>query len=267
MPETSSPNTRRLLMLILAISVVARLVAALFLGNEVLPSPGAYDQISYNRLAQRIVDGHGMTSPIQWWPMTQPDAPTAHWSFLYTYALAGVYAVFGQAPLLARLLQAIAVGLLLPLATYGLARRVFDERVALWSAGLSAIYIYFVYYSAALMTEMFTIVAVLWMLQQVVRLQEGPADRRAWILLGLSIGIAGLLRQVALLPVPFLCPLSRPGPRFRGLGARAGVPKSQSRRGKSRWTIVGERRLWGAERTLRSQGRSIGRVQCLAAKS
>ncbi len=193
----------RLLWLILFASVLVRLAAALYLGNQVLPLPGTFDQVSYDMLARRVLDGHGFTVAAQWWPATRAGEPTAHWSFLYTGFLALVYGLVGYQPLVARLLQASIVGLLLPLGLYQLGRRTFGERVGLWAAALGAFYIYFIYYSATLMTEMFTILALIWLLVVTLDLAARPTGRR-WVVFGLLIGLGALLRQVTLVAAPVL---------------------------------------------------------------
>ena len=110
---------------ILILSVVFRVAAALYLGDKVVDLPGTNDQISYNTLAIRVLGGHGFSFGETWWPITKPNAPTAHWSFLYTFYLVGVYLVFGQHPLVARLIQAVLVGLLQPFLAYQIGRRIF----------------------------------------------------------------------------------------------------------------------------------------------
>ena len=105
------PTHRRWLWIIVAIAVTARLAAALLMGERVEPLPGIHDQISYDTLAQRLLAGHGFSFPVAWYPFTPPNQPTAHWSYLYTLTLAGVYAVFGHHPLAARLIQALASSL------------------------------------------------------------------------------------------------------------------------------------------------------------
>jgi len=162
----SSPLVRALarpwLPLILGLSALLRLAAALWLGDVVIELPGTADQISYHTLALRLLDGHGFTFSQPWWPMTAANAATAHWSYLYTFYLTGVYALFGPHPLVARLIQALIVGILHPLLAYLLAMRLFhDSRVGLVAAALTAVYAYFVYYSATLMTEPFYITAIL----------------------------------------------------------------------------------------------------------
>ena len=198
---------------ILCLSVFLRVSAAVYLGNEVEALPGTFDQISYDALARRVGDGSGFTFDRSWWPQTAAEAPTAHWSYLYTLFLAGVYAIAGPNPLVARILQAVIVGTLHPFLAFWIARRIFGVAVGLVAALGTAIYVYFVYYAAVLMTEAFYIPAILASLAIALAISDRTqkTDRRVLsqtvlpgVLLGLSIGIAVLLRQVYLLFVPFL---------------------------------------------------------------
>ena len=199
-----SPLSNRLWLLILLASLALRLAAVAVMGNRVEGLPGIVDQISYHTLAQRVLSGHGFTMPTDWWPVTRANEPTAHWSYLYTLYLTAVYAVFGVKPLAARLLQALIVGLLWPWLTLRVGRRVGGPAVGLVAAAWSAVYGYFAYYSAALMTESFYITAILWTLDRSLTLAHGDWRKRQWALLGLAIGVTVLLRQVFLVFVPVL---------------------------------------------------------------
>lgn len=197
--------TKRLA-IILTISVLLRVGAALYMGNSVEVLPGTYDQVSYHALSLRVLEGHGFSFGSTWWPLTAADAPTAHWSFLYTLYLTAMYALFGPNPLVARLCQAVIVGLFQPLLAFLIGRHVFGERAGLWAAGFTAIYIYFIYYAATLMTEPFYIVAImgaLYILLNLRRPKPGQEFRLA-IILGVILGTTILLRQVFLLIVPVL---------------------------------------------------------------
>ena len=204
---------------IIGVAVVLRLASAIYQGDAVAPLPGIYDQISYDELARRVISGHGFTFPVAWWPMTQAGAPTAHWSFLYTLYLAAVYLVFGLHPLAARVVQAIIAGILYPWLSYRLGRRLFGGPVGLAAAAISALYPYFVYYGGALMTETFYILAVLWALDLTMEISQRRevglrisgvgfpsilGTAKPWLLLGLALGLATLLRQLILFFVPFL---------------------------------------------------------------
>lgn len=202
-------SEKGILALLIIISVLARVAAALYMGDQVTELPGIFDQISYHALAGRVLGGHGFSFGQDWWPITRANSPTAHWSFLYTFYLCAVYSVFGPHPLAARILQAVVVGILQPYLTYLLGRQIFSAAAGLIGAGLSAVYIYFIYYSGALMTEPFYITAILGSLYLAIRITGQPAEmnvQRAILLssFGLVLGSAVLLRQLFLLFIPFL---------------------------------------------------------------
>jgi len=194
---------RHSLALIIFIAVLIRIPAALYLGDQVTALPGIHDQISYNALAKSILAGNGYQFTQDWYPFTPANTPTAHWSFLYPLYLAGVYGLVGFHPLVARLVQAVVGGALVCLLLYAIGRRLFDRRVALLGAALSAVYAYFIYYNAALMTETFFIVAILLSLYLALELKEKPSVT-GWAAFGFSMGVAALLRQTAFLVLPVI---------------------------------------------------------------
>lgn len=208
-------SAKWLLPAILIAAVVLRTTSALYQGNELVALPGVYDQLSYHALAERVAVGHGFSFEKAHWPATRAGEPTAHWSYLYTLFLTAVYLPFGPQPLAARLLQALLVGALHTWLTWRIAARLFGSTVGLLATGLGAVYVYFVYYAGALLTEPFFIVGVLWTLDCALRLGERNRARSTqqvgttvelglWCELGLAIGVTVLLRQLFLLFVPFL---------------------------------------------------------------
>ncbi len=208
MQSTEISKNRKWLLIILAVSVMARVAAALYFGDRVVDLPGTFDQISYDMLAKQVLGGHGFTVAKDWWPLTPAGAPTAHWSYLYTLYLTGVYKIFGYHPLAARFIQAVAVGILMPWLIFRMGERHFGYRVGVVAAAISAGYSYFIYYTATLMTEMFYITAILWSFDVAERLtrasKDGSRSKALWLWLGVSLGSAVLLRQVFLLVIPFL---------------------------------------------------------------
>jgi hypothetical protein len=207
------------LWLAMLVALILRLGSALVQGDVALPLPGVSDQVSYDALARRVLAGHGFSFGSDWWPATRAGEPTAHWSYLYTLWLVSFEAWAGPHPLVPRLAQAVLAGILHPWLAWRLGTRVFGERAGLIAAWLSAVYLYFVYYAGALMTETFTILAILWTLNQAIELADSrvePGDSASvqprsayaaampWATLGLAIGLAALLRQVTLLMVPVI---------------------------------------------------------------
>lgn len=194
-------KTHPLTILIIA-SILIRVAMAFWLGDRAEPLSGAYDQISYDTLAQSILAGKGFSFPTNWYPFTLANEQTAHWSYLYALYLAGVYAVVGHHPLVARLIQVLLSGLNIWLA-YRIGRRLFGEWVGLAAAALTSVYTYFVFFNAALMTQTFYIIAVLAVIDLTLAVLENPS-RRSWILLGVSIGVGALFRQTLLIFAPLV---------------------------------------------------------------
>ena len=196
-------KSERLLAFILIAAVLIRIPVAIYMGDQVTELPGIQDQVSYDALARSLLEGRGYSFTENWYPFTKANTPTSHWSFLYPLYLAGLYAITGYHPLIARLIQAILGGALLCFLVYKIGRRVVNEETGLVGASLAAVYGYFIYYNAALMTETFFIVLILLALFLGIELKENPTLMK-WVGLGFSLGLAALLRQTVLLFVPFL---------------------------------------------------------------
>jgi hypothetical protein len=254
---------RRWLIAIVAIGAVVRVGAAVYLGDEVVPVSGAYDQIFYHDLALNLLEGDGFVFTRPPWPFIKPGEPTAYYSFLYPMFLAGIYAAAGPHAVVARIVQALICALL-PLQVFGLTRGILSQgagrraqeegqedaerptgvptqsvgtretgRVwkpslqgssqgargdgaALVAAGITAVYAYFVLYSASLQSEGIYLVLVAWALLLTVKLAEGPTWQR-WLAWGLAVTLASLFRQVfmPIAAVLFLYIVFKAGRRVR----------------------------------------------------
>jgi 4-amino-4-deoxy-L-arabinose transferase-like glycosyltransferase len=193
---------RRWLLLILGLGLLPRLAAALYMGSQVQPVSGAFDQIFYHDLALNLLAGKGYVFTVPPWPFIQPGAPTAYYSFVYPLFLAAIYGLVGPQALVARIVQALISGLL-PWLVYLLVKRILagsrspaGERagsVAL--AAITAGYAYFALYSAALQTEALYLVLVAWALLLTLKLAERPTWQ-LWLGWAAAVTLASLLRQV-----------------------------------------------------------------------
>lgn len=195
---------KQILTVIILISVFTRAAAALMMGNSVQQLPGISDQLTYHTLANRLLDGFPFTFDRPWWPATQANEPTAHWSYLYTYFLSFLYLIFDRNVLMARLTQVILVGVFQPLFLYLFAKNFTNSLVALIAAFWISVYTYIVYYSAALMTESLffcTLIAIFYFASQI---KHEPDSIKHYIFLGIFSAATVLLRQVFLLFLPFL---------------------------------------------------------------
>ena len=207
MNRSYSISAWTLLSSIMALAVLLRLASAFYQGNSVTDLPGVYDQISYDGLARRVVDGYGFSFAEGHWPVTRGGEPTAHWSYLYTLYLTVIYKFFGVYPLIARVIQALLAGIFQTILMWRIGTRLFNRTVGLIAAALNAAYIYFFYYAGALITETFYITGILWTFDICFRLLREDAKNIRfvqWFELGMAIGFTVLLRQVFLLFLPFL---------------------------------------------------------------
>lgn len=201
-------NNRKWLVAILALSVALRLGVSLYLGDAVVKLPGVTDQLSYHNLAIRVMDGHGFSFGEPWWPVTAANAPTAHWSYLYTYYLVVVYKIFGVHALAARLIQSLVVGILQPLLVYWIGKRLINAQAGLAGALITAVYGYFIYYAGTLMTEPFYITGILAVLYVAIMWALDTASASKALRYGLILGLLAvatiLMRQLFLLVMPFI---------------------------------------------------------------
>ena len=202
-----------ILIAIIVLAIVLRVFSAIYQGNTVTDLPGVYDQISYDGLARRLIDGYGFSFAEGHWPATRAGEPTAHWSYLYTIYLAVVYKIFGTSPLIARIIQALIAGIFQSWLTYRIAKRIFGTLVGLLAAFINAVYIYFFYYAGSLITETFYITCILWIFDASFRIidkkristePDWKVNYLQWLELGLAISLTVLLRQLFLLFLPFL---------------------------------------------------------------
>ena len=203
-------STRTYLSAIILLSVLLRVGVAVYLGDAIEETRGGTsDQISYDALAQRVIEGHGFSFAVASWPYARPNEPTAFWSYLYTLYLAAVYALAGHHPLVARLIQAIIAGLLMPWLTYRIGERAFGRQIGLLAAAIVAIYLYLVHYAASLMTETFYIIGILWIVDLTMRMAERSRitfRQQLWLggQLGAALAVTLLLRQVVVVFYPLL---------------------------------------------------------------
>lgn len=205
---TASPLTqisswpKKPLFWILLVALVLRVLAALMLGNDVSGFSGAHDEISYSALGHRFAEGDGLTFPEDWYPWIAADAPQSYYSASMSLMLGLIYMAFGYQPVIARLIMGLLstaiVGLL-----YLLTRRLFNERVALFTAAIAAVYGYLIFYGVTLVTETPFIFGLLIALYLCYEIVEDPSPAK-WIALGLALAVTVLFRMAVVFFIPFL---------------------------------------------------------------
>lgn len=179
---------RRLLLLLLTAALLVRLAHWWAVRDEPFFAWLAMDSQEYDRWAQGIAAGDWLGSQVFF------QAP------LYPYLLAALYSVFGRSldsVYLAQIVLAVAGCW----ALYRAGREMGGERVGLAAAGLAAFYGPFLFHDVHLLKESLAVTVTCFLLWTL-------ATRRHWLAAGLLLGVLALLRENALLLLPFLLPLT-----------------------------------------------------------
>lgn len=121
---------------------------------------------------------------------------------LYPFFLAGVYGVFGPSLAALKAVQ-VGLGVLSVALVAGLAREVFDRRVALVAAAFAATNLMLIFYGGTVMVVNLQVPLVLALLWAAVRALRRPSALR-WLALGLLFAAVVLARQTAALLGPLL---------------------------------------------------------------
>ena len=194
---------RRWLVAILAVALGARLAWALYATREPLPFYSG-DAYSYYYYGNQLAAGEGYVSYVT-------HEPTAYFPIGYPAILAGLFWFVQHTPipdnlpmagsLLNALLGTLAVGLV-----FVIARRLFDTRVGLVAAAITAVFPNLVFYVATLQLETAFIFFALAAVAVVVThdWSAGPPGRARLLAFGTVLGLSALVRPFSL---PFLAGL------------------------------------------------------------
>ena len=190
---------------ILAVAFALRLAHFIAVHDQPFFAQLAMDSQEYDRWAQEIAKGDWIGTEVFF------QAP------LYPYVLAIVYTIVGHRLDAVYLLQ-IAIAIAGIFAIHRATRAMAGERVALIAAGLAAVYGPFLFHDVQILKESFAVAAAACLLFALA-VAETP---RQWLGAGALLGLLALLRENALLLVPFLLPLAwRPAEGSRSFAARS----------------------------------------------
>jgi 4-amino-4-deoxy-L-arabinose transferase-like glycosyltransferase len=203
---------------ILALAVLLRVGFVAWKGAV----PLAGDPVTYDNIAQNLVDGHGYATGLG----ADDRHPTAMRGPTYVLLVAGVYALVGHRTMAVYLVQ-IALDTMACWLVYRLGRHVFGrETVALVAMLLYALDPLFILNTGAILTETFVTTLVL---AAILGFLTWTRERRAGALVAssMAIGLLGLSKP-NLAPLPFVFFLSAPpaiprGVRLRALALQVGI--------------------------------------------
>jgi 4-amino-4-deoxy-L-arabinose transferase-like glycosyltransferase len=185
-------------------AVVIRMVVMAFLLPEQLDPFRDHWRFGYEagRVARSIAQGQGFSSPLY-----EVTGPTAWFTPVFPYLMAGVFKIFGvysRASALVMLSLDCLLSALTCIPVFFIARRSFGNRAAQWAGWLWAFFPYGVYFPAERIweTSLATLLLCLIFLMA-LRLEEAQG-LRWWAGYGLSWAVAALNSPVALSVLPFL---------------------------------------------------------------
>jgi 4-amino-4-deoxy-L-arabinose transferase-like glycosyltransferase len=169
------------------------------------------DSLDYDRHGISIADGDGYPRS----GILLQGGPTALRPPGYPVFLGAVYAVSGDSVTAGRLAGA-ALGALIVLLIYLIAKTVWGRRTALWAAGLAAVFPPLVLLSQELLSESLFIALELGAVLSVFAFRRSGGLLRWTVLAGLLCGVAAITRNIGLaLVVPVAFGLWTARPRFR----------------------------------------------------
>ncbi len=147
-------TTKRSMFVLITLFLFSFLLRALFVLTT--PLPEFEDASTYSWPAWNLIHGNGYSQDKE-----PPYLPTARRGPTYPLFLAGIYLLFGRDYLVVRLAQAF-IGAVTCILVYMMAKRVFDQKIAITSAILTAILPSLISYTNHIVTEvLFTFLLVL----------------------------------------------------------------------------------------------------------
>ena len=220
-----------------AVALVARLAVVLWAAHAIPPSA---DGTYYEKLAERLAAGQGYT----WlWP---DGAVTyaAHYPVGYPAILALGYTLFGVAPVVAMLVNALigTAGAVAAWSLVGKASTATDGRLALGAGLAVALHPVLVPYTAAIMTEgvtaSFLVIAA--------ALAAHARRRQSWhwlVAMGLVLGVATLVRPQSLVFAPVFGALALNRANYRQRALAGGLALGIALAVCAPWTARNCRRM------------------------
>jgi hypothetical protein len=216
-----SGTTRLLLLAILILALAFRLVHLLALAGTAFPKfPLVFDQSDLNTFlewAQTILAGDWLGRntyhpAFAWMRTIAPQETWYRWwggqavfqqAPLYAYWVAGLLAVSRGSLEFVTAIQLVVGAVLHPLVMFWLGRRLFDNRVGLVAAALTAVYGPFIFHQSVLLRDWLP--PILEPLALVALLKARASGRILdWGMAGAALGLAVMAKETILLFVPLV---------------------------------------------------------------
>lgn len=214
-PELPRRTVKLALLLILGLGILVRLVHFWAIAGTAFPKiPLVFIQSDLHanlEWAQRIQAGDWLgretyhpyfvanqgIAPLETWYRWWGGREIFHQAPLYPYLLATLLALCGGSLPFVTLAQ-LVMGAVRPLVVFALTRRLFDERVGLVAATLTALYGPFIFYEGVLLRDWLP--TLLEPLALLLLLRARDNDRAwGWLVAGMALGLAILTKESVVL--------------------------------------------------------------------
>jgi 4-amino-4-deoxy-L-arabinose transferase-like glycosyltransferase len=200
-------SARTQLLVIVALAVALRLIvsfAVYFTGGDLAEPKQDHWWFGFEtgRLAGSLVNGQGFSNPI-----FGPSGPSAWLPPVYVIILAGVFKLFGvysTASALVILILDSVISSLTCIPVFLTARKLFDARIALFSAVAWALFPYNIYLTAQWLGDVILSTPLLAGLLYFTLELAKPRRLLVWMAYGALWGLAALTSPVLLAALPFL---------------------------------------------------------------
>jgi len=205
------------LIAIVGVGLILRLLHLWMISDTAVPKIHTVvesDVRTYWNWAQQILTGHFLDPYHTYSEYMQEIAPLETWyrwwggkeifrtAPLYPYWIAGLLVLSGGSFTFVLFAQ-LLVGALQPLVLFGLARRLFDARVGLVAAALTAGYGPFIFYQGVLLRDWLPPLLEPLALLTLVRARDSRRGRD-WLQAGAALGLALLAKETVLLFLPLV---------------------------------------------------------------
>jgi len=141
------------------------------------------DSNTFNTIALNIIENKEF-SLIKGKPLAQDP--------FYPFSLSIIYFIFGHSHIIVLIIQCILSSLICILI-YEIAKKIFNEKVALFSSFFASIYPFFIYYNAAILRETLLVFLLCLSIYLLIYAKE---NKKIAFLSGLSLGILCLTKSI-----------------------------------------------------------------------
>lgn len=165
-----------------------------------------WDENYYYLLANRLLDGYGLSFPDGAYHTALPGKPSSFQEPLYPLLIAGIFSIFGRENVLAVYALQAVFGAAAVTLLYAISVRRLGQLTGLLTAIMAIIYPPLLFFGRLMMTDMLFILILLAVIALVTWNQDRPPSLVVAFEIGILLGLGTVTRSVmiAILPIVWL---------------------------------------------------------------